>query len=97
MCPGTKKLFAFLKTDISVLISVLFLQNVKSEDYWEKLAQESDPSSHRKELINHTTIVPQLKSKLLAFKAQVIGCIFHPGIYPVSSGALSQFSAVFLS
>lgn len=97
MCPDQKKLFAFLKTDVSELISVLFLQNVESEDYWEKLAQESDPSSQRKEPINHTTIVPPLKSKLLAFKAQVIRCIFHPGIYPISSGALSQFSTVFLS
>lgn len=97
MCPDTKKLFAFLKTDVSDLINLLFLQNVESEDYWEKLVQESDPSSQWKEPINHTTIVPQLKSKLLAFKAQVIRCTFHPGIYPVSSGALSQFSSVVLS
>lgn len=90
MCPDQKKLFAYL-------INVLFLQNVESEDYWEKLAQESDPSSQQKEPINHTTIVPPLKSKLLAFKAQVIRCIFHLGLYPISSGALSQFSSVFLS
>lgn len=85
MCPDQKKLFAYL-------INVLFLQNVESEDYWGKLAQESDPSSQQTEPINHTTIVPPLKSKLLAFKAQVIRCIFHPGIYPIRSGALSQFS-----
>lgn len=50
----------------------LFFQGPDSEDYWEKLAQESDPSRQQKELLNYSAIIPQLKSKMLAFKAQVI-------------------------
>lgn len=41
----------------------LFFQDDDSEDYWEKLLQESD--------LNHSTVTPLLKSKILAFKAQV--------------------------
>lgn len=62
----TIKKVAFLKE------KVLFLQDVDSKDYWEKLAQESDPSRQQRELLNHTAIIPQLKAKILAFKAQVI-------------------------
>ncbi|XP_038565198.1 serine/threonine-protein kinase 36 isoform X1 [Micropterus salmoides] len=48
-------------------------QGPDSEDYWEKLAQESDPSRQQKELLNYSAIIPQLKSKMLAFKAQLTG------------------------
>ena len=41
----------------------LFFQDDDSEDYWAKLLQESD--------LNQNTITPQLKSKILEFKAQV--------------------------
>lgn len=41
----------------------LFFQDDDSEDYWAKLLQESD--------LNYSTVTPQLKSKILAFKAQV--------------------------
>lgn len=47
------------------------LQDVDTEDFWEKLARESDPSRHQGELFRHTSIVPQLQSKIQAFKAQV--------------------------
>ncbi|XP_073335676.1 serine/threonine-protein kinase 36 [Pagrus major] len=45
--------------------TTLHRQDGDSEDYWEKLSQESD--------LNHSTIIPQLKSKILAFKAQLTG------------------------
>ncbi|XP_044079758.1 serine/threonine-protein kinase 36 isoform X4 [Siniperca chuatsi] len=46
-------------------------KDVDSEDYWEKLVQESDPSRQQKELLNHSAIIPQLISKILAFKAEL--------------------------
>ncbi|XP_035522787.1 serine/threonine-protein kinase 36 [Morone saxatilis] len=51
----------------------LHRQDFDSEDYWEKLAQESDPSRQEKEVLNHSAIIPQLKSKILTFKAQLTG------------------------
>ncbi|XP_037604268.1 serine/threonine-protein kinase 36 [Sebastes umbrosus] len=48
-------------------------QDVDSEEYWEKLAQESDPSRQQRELLNYSAIILQLKSKILAFKAQLTG------------------------
>ncbi|KAF3705963.1 Serine/threonine-protein kinase 36 [Channa argus] len=51
-------------------------QNVNSEEYWEKLAQESDPSKQQqKELLKNSVIIHQLKAKILALKAQLIGGI----------------------
>ncbi|KAM9348904.1 serine/threonine-protein kinase 36 [Symphorus nematophorus] len=56
----------------------LHKQDVDSDDYWEKLAQESDPS-------RHNAIIPQLKSRIMTFKAQLTGgvvkepwCIHQP-------------------
>ncbi|XP_056252549.1 serine/threonine-protein kinase 36 [Seriola aureovittata] len=46
-------------------------QNVDSEEYWEKLVQESEPSKQQKDLLNYNAIIPQLNSKILAFKAQL--------------------------
>ncbi|XP_070699860.1 serine/threonine-protein kinase 36 [Pempheris klunzingeri] len=51
----------------------LHRQDVDSEDYWEKLVGESEPSRQKKEQVNHSVIIPQLKSKILAFKAQLSG------------------------
>ncbi|XP_044079754.1 serine/threonine-protein kinase 36 isoform X2 [Siniperca chuatsi] len=51
--------------------TTLHRQDVDSEDYWEKLVQESDPSRQQKELLNHSAIIPQLISKILAFKAEL--------------------------
>ncbi|XP_022044559.2 serine/threonine-protein kinase 36 isoform X2 [Acanthochromis polyacanthus] len=42
-----------------------------SEEFWENLVQQSDPSRQQKELLNYGVIIPQLKSKILAFKAQL--------------------------
>ncbi|XP_054481552.1 serine/threonine-protein kinase 36 [Anoplopoma fimbria] len=53
--------------------TTLHRQDVDCEDYWEKLAQESDPSRQQRELLNYSAIIPQLKSKILAFKAQLTG------------------------
>ncbi|XP_071317161.1 serine/threonine-protein kinase 36 isoform X2 [Trachinotus anak] len=53
--------------------TTLHRQDVDSEEYWEKLVQESDPSKQRKDLLNYNVIIPQLKSKILAFKAQLTG------------------------
>ncbi len=73
----TKKLDAILKENVSYSINNFsFFQDVDSEDYWEKLAQVSDPSRQQKEPLNYSTIIPQLKSKILAFKAQVSWCNF---------------------
>lgn len=71
-----KKQNAFFKQNISYTVNVLFLQDDDSEDYWEKLTQKSDPSRQQRELINHDTIILQVKSKILAFKAQVRRCGF---------------------
>ncbi|KAM7374226.1 hypothetical protein PAMP_006897 [Pampus punctatissimus] len=49
--------------------------NEDSEEYWEKLAQESDPSRQQKILFNYSAIIPKLKSKILAFKTQLTGGI----------------------
>ncbi|XP_034539364.1 serine/threonine-protein kinase 36 isoform X2 [Notolabrus celidotus] len=46
-------------------------EDIDSEDYWQKLAHESDPNRQPQELLNHSAIIPQLKSKLQAFKAQL--------------------------
>ncbi|KAG7236679.1 hypothetical protein INR49_000573 [Caranx melampygus] len=46
-------------------------QNVESEEYWEKLVQDSDPSKQLKDLLNYNVIIPQIKSKILTFKAQL--------------------------
>ncbi|KAM7397868.1 hypothetical protein PAMA_005957 [Pampus argenteus] len=45
--------------------------NEDSEEYWEKLAQESDPSRQQKIVFNYSAIIPKLKSKILAFKTQL--------------------------
>lgn len=52
-------------------INVLFLQNADNEEFWEKLTRRLDPSSPQKEPVNPSSILPQLKSKLLALEAQV--------------------------
>lgn len=52
--------------------SNLFLQDVDREVYWEKLVQASKPPGQSKELLNPATITPQIKAKILAFKAQVM-------------------------
>ncbi|XP_059206951.1 serine/threonine-protein kinase 36 [Centropristis striata] len=44
-----------------------------SEDYWKKLAKDSDPSSQQRELLNYSVVILQLKAKILAFKAQLTG------------------------
>ncbi|XP_031712974.1 serine/threonine-protein kinase 36 isoform X2 [Anarrhichthys ocellatus] len=53
--------------------TTLHRQDVDCEDYWEKLAQESDPSRQQREPLNYSAVIPQLKSKILAFKAQLTG------------------------
>lgn len=50
----------------------LFLQDVDGEDYWEKLAQASKPPGESVALLDPATITPQIKAKILAFKAQVM-------------------------
>eukprot|EP00066_Takifugu_rubripes_P020697 XP_011609963.1 PREDICTED: serine/threonine-protein kinase 36 [Takifugu rubripes] len=52
-------------------------------DYWEGLAQASNPSRQSREQLNPTTITPQIKAKFLAFEAQLTGgmvveCIHLP-------------------
>ncbi|XP_008283348.1 serine/threonine-protein kinase 36 [Stegastes partitus] len=42
-----------------------------SQEFWQNLVQQSDPSSQQKEQLNYSVIIPQLKSKILEFKAQL--------------------------
>lgn len=65
MCPDNKATICLLKgkTVWNSMDNFLFFQDDDSEDYWEKLLQESD--------LNHSTVTLLLKSKILAFKAQV--------------------------
>ncbi|CAK6953717.1 serine/threonine-protein kinase 36 [Scomber scombrus] len=53
--------------------TTLCRQDFDSEEYWDKLAQESDPTRQQKDLLNYSVIIPELKSKTLAFKAQLTG------------------------
>lgn len=59
--------------------SKLFFQGV-DRDYWERLAQASNPSRQSREQLNPTTIAPQIKAKILAFKAQVVMSDIKEGI-----------------
>ncbi|KAM3602128.1 uncharacterized protein V6R79_024761 [Siganus canaliculatus] len=49
----------------------LVMQNVDSEDYWEKLVQASDPDSEEKQLLSYSAIVPRLKAKILTFNTEL--------------------------
>ncbi|XP_041656572.1 serine/threonine-protein kinase 36 isoform X2 [Cheilinus undulatus] len=44
-------------------------------DYWQKLAQESDPIRQQQQLLNTGAIIPHLKTRMMAFKAQLVGGI----------------------
>lgn len=52
------------------LYHFLFIQDVDNEEYWENLA---DLSGQQSKQFNYSPVIPQLKSKILAFKAQVTG------------------------
>ncbi|XP_026185072.1 serine/threonine-protein kinase 36 isoform X2 [Mastacembelus armatus] len=55
--------------------ATLHRQDVDTEEYWQKLVQESDPSRQQKELLNYSVIMPQLKSKILGFRPQITGSV----------------------
>lgn len=50
----------------------LFFQNVNNKEYWENLAQLSDPSRQTREILDYSIIISQIKSKIQEFKAQVM-------------------------
>ncbi|XP_029304048.1 serine/threonine-protein kinase 36 isoform X2 [Cottoperca gobio] len=54
-------------------VDTLHMQDDDREEYWEKLAHESDPSRQQREILNYSAIIPQLKSKILTFQAQLTG------------------------
>lgn len=56
---------------MSLQLNAFFRQNANNEDFWEKVARGLDPSSRPKEPVDLNSILPHLRSKLLAFKAQV--------------------------
>ncbi|XP_034034483.1 serine/threonine-protein kinase 36 isoform X2 [Thalassophryne amazonica] len=58
--------------------TTLHKQDDDSEEYWEKLAQESDPGRQKKELLNYSAIIFQLKSNFLKAEAQLIGGVKEP-------------------
>ncbi|XP_004563974.3 serine/threonine-protein kinase 36 isoform X1 [Maylandia zebra] len=49
------------------------LQNVNNKEYWENLAQLSDPSRQTREILDYSIIISQIKSKIQEFKAQLKG------------------------
>ncbi|KAK5858369.1 hypothetical protein PBY51_002515 [Eleginops maclovinus] len=51
--------------------TILHRQDVDSEDYWEELAQETDPSRQPTEMLNYSDIKLQLRSKLMEFNAHI--------------------------
>ncbi|XP_063340799.1 serine/threonine-protein kinase 36-like [Pelmatolapia mariae] len=51
----------------------LRLQDVNNKEYWKNLAQLSDPSRQKREILDYSVIIPQIKSKIQAFKAQLKG------------------------
>ncbi|XP_037322554.2 serine/threonine-protein kinase 36 [Pungitius pungitius] len=53
--------------------TTLHRQDVDGEDYWEILAQQSDPNRQQNELLNYSAIMLQLKAKILEFEAQLTG------------------------
>ncbi|XP_077360558.1 uncharacterized protein LOC144005933 isoform X2 [Festucalex cinctus] len=44
-----------------------------SEEFWEKLVEESDPSRQNQEPLNYSAIISKLKSVILVFKQQLRG------------------------
>lgn len=50
----------------------MFFQNVNNKEYWENLAQLSDPSRQTREILDYSIIISQIKSKIQEFKAQVM-------------------------
>ncbi|XP_019719706.1 serine/threonine-protein kinase 36-like isoform X2 [Hippocampus comes] len=48
-------------------------KTVDSEEFWEKLVVESDPSAQNQEPLNHSTIILKLKCAILVFKQQLSG------------------------
>ncbi|KAM9332547.1 serine/threonine-protein kinase 36 [Pholidichthys leucotaenia] len=53
--------------------TALHRQDVNSGEYWENLAYDFDPSRQNKNQLHYSILIPQLKSKILAFKAQLTG------------------------
>ncbi|XP_039473982.1 serine/threonine-protein kinase 36-like isoform X4 [Oreochromis aureus] len=53
--------------------ATLRLQDVNNKEYWENLAQLSDPSRQKREILDYSVVIPQIKSKIQAFKAQLKG------------------------
>ncbi|XP_019219366.1 serine/threonine-protein kinase 36 isoform X1 [Oreochromis niloticus] len=51
----------------------LQLQDVNNKEYWENLAELSDPSRQTREILDYSIIISQIKSKIQAFKAQLKG------------------------
>ncbi|XP_078786622.1 serine/threonine-protein kinase 36 isoform X4 [Oryzias latipes] len=51
--------------------SSLHRLHVDSTDFWETLIKRSDPSRQQRESLNYNEIIPQIKSKIDAFKAQL--------------------------
>ncbi|XP_061595875.1 serine/threonine-protein kinase 36 [Cololabis saira] len=47
-------------------------QDVDDKEFWENLAQQSDPNRFSGERFNYKDVLPQIKSRIAAFQAQVI-------------------------
>lgn len=49
----------------------LLSQDVGGQEHWENLVQASDPGRPQRKQLNYSDVVPQVKSKITAFQAQV--------------------------
>ncbi|KAM6907540.1 serine/threonine-protein kinase 36 [Xenentodon cancila] len=57
--------------------AALLRQDADNEEFWENLAQTSDPSRLLEEQLNYKDLLPQIKSRIVAFQAQVTGGILE--------------------
>ncbi|XP_061608023.1 serine/threonine-protein kinase 36 isoform X2 [Phyllopteryx taeniolatus] len=59
------------KNDTDVTETMSSSTTVDSEEFWEKLVEESDPTRQKQEPFNYSTIIVKLKSTILVFKQQL--------------------------
>lgn len=60
------------KHSVEEMYHFLFFQDVDSEEFWENLVQDSDPSRKPRKQLDYSDIIPQIKSKITTFQAQVL-------------------------
>ncbi|XP_024121620.1 serine/threonine-protein kinase 36 isoform X3 [Oryzias melastigma] len=69
--PGMEVGPRLLRRNSEICQSSLHRLHKDSTDYWEILLQQSDPSTQQREPLKYNEIIPQIKSRIEAFKAQL--------------------------